>query len=738
MAEAAYTRQGTRAVHADEQVMDPEQERAAREAIAQRLAGLGSRLQMEVLARVARRQPLEDRWIEDLRQYNGLYDLDTAMRLAQNPNSSKVYVNRTRPKCGAAESRMVEMLFPADEKNWAISMTPAPILQLPAQRPAEPPAEQALSGTEPGQPSADEQQQQQELAAGRAAAEAMEREIDDQLTECDYAAACRDVIHDGVILGTGVLKGPVVVGRQRQQWQRVQDEHGNVAHVLRYVPEHRPAAFRVSPWDWYPDDTVSDQRESESDFERHMMRHRDLAAMRFDPGVLVDQLAEVLKSDPVSQRSTTPWRQQLRQIASTETATGTDSRFEVWEYNGPISKEDLIAAGVEVMDPDDPFELYEGTILFCNSRVLKATINPVDTQERPYSVWCWEKDDTRIQGFGVPFQTRHAQRVYNATWRLIMENAALSALPPWIINRQHIEPVDGSWTLYPRKGFYVKSGNVEVKNLFGIMDFPMRQQELMGILETTERFFDEETSLPLIAQGQQSPEMTKTASGMGLLMNSANVVLRRAVKNWDDDVTVPTIRRFYDFNMQYNPKEEIKGDMEVSARGSSVLLVREVQAQNLMQTLALASQNPILAQITKWAESYRKYIAAQQLDPDVIVKTDDEIREDAQRQKEEGAEQSPEAMRHKTAMASKELDLQDREADRKHKKELAMIQRETALIGLLAKEGSDIRKVQATLAQSRMQLQADIDRYVDERNTSLATGAAPGAPTQEAAPAGGA
>ena len=63
-----------------------------------------------------------------------------------------------------------------------------------------------------------------------------------------------------------------------------------------------------------------------------------------------------------------------------------------------------------------------------------------------------------------------------------------------------------------------------------------------------------------------------------MLMNSANVVNRRVIKSWDDDLTKPTIPRVLDWNMQFNPDDNIKGDMQVDARGTSVLLVREIQS----------------------------------------------------------------------------------------------------------------------------------------------------------------
>jgi thioredoxin reductase len=48
---------------------------------------------------------------------------------------------------------------------------------------------------------------------------------------------------------------------------------------------------------------------------------------------------------------------------------------------------------------------------------------------------------------------------------------------------------------------------------------------------------------------------------MSLLYNASTVVLRRSVKFFDDHMTVPLINKFYEWNMQFNPREDIKGDM---------------------------------------------------------------------------------------------------------------------------------------------------------------------------------
>ena len=127
----------------------------------------------------------------------------------------------------------------------------------------------------------------------------------------------------------------------------------------------------------------------------------------------------------------------------------------------------------------------------------------------------------------------------------------------------------------------------------------------MSIFTAARQLADEETNLPLIAQGEQSEHITQTAQGMSMLLNSANIVLRRAVKNFDDDVTRPHVQAYYNWNMQFNDKREIKGDFSVDARGSGALIARETQQQRLLQFAQVSAQNPEFSSRTNWDGLYK-------------------------------------------------------------------------------------------------------------------------------------
>ena len=69
-----------------------------------------------------------------------------------------------------------------------------------------------------------------------------------------------------------------------------------------------------------------------------------------------------------------------------------DNRYEVWRYRGPIERDVLIGAGVVKADDESVPSEVDGIIIFCGDQVLKAAINPMETEEWPYSVFCWNKE----------------------------------------------------------------------------------------------------------------------------------------------------------------------------------------------------------------------------------------------------------------------------------------------------------------------------------------------------------
>ncbi|MGZ5078618.1 MAG: hypothetical protein ACXWHZ_03620 [Usitatibacter sp.] len=553
------------------------------------LDALGSHLQRQVNERVNQRRPIEDRWLEDLRQYHAKYDPKLLADI-EAAKGSKVFVNITAPKTDGFSARMADMILPTNGKNWGMKNTPVPEVM------------NALHDTSPlmvnGQPmttASGAHVQVGDVAKGVNAVlaercKSMEQEMDDQLTECGYNAAQRRAIDQVSQLGTMVLKGPSIIGRTRRAWMKVSDATGTV-HVAQIIEDKRPAVEFVDLWDFFPDLNSPDPEGWEDAFQRHYMTKRQLRALADQPGFDKDAIREVLKEDR-RPYATALHLQMLRDITGEHQTTSLLSRYELWEYHGPVTAEQLAACGVEMSDEDyDPLAVMDAIVWFCEGKVLKAV--PNTTKGLGYHVTWVKKDETSPFGFGIPRLMRNSQKVANAAWRMVMDNAGL-ALSPQIIMAMGVIPADGNWTMYPGKIWIAKEGIVDVRYAMQTFDMPIRLKELLSIFETAVKLADEETSMPIIMQGDRGPAIPETAEGMSMLFNAASVVQRRFVRLYDDRITTPIITALYDWNMEFNEKEDIKGDYECVALGSSALLEKERHAQNVLAALNLCA-SPIIS-----------------------------------------------------------------------------------------------------------------------------------------------
>ena len=75
--------------------------------------------------------------------------------------------------------------------------------------------------------------------------------------------------------------------------------------------------------------------------------------------------------------------------------------------------------------------------------------------------------------------------------------------------------------------------------------------------------------------------------------------------------------------MQFDFDPDIKGDLEVKARGTESLMANEVRSQRLMQFLQIAS-NPALAPFAKFQYVIREIAKSMDLDPDKVTNNMDE------------------------------------------------------------------------------------------------------------------
>jgi hypothetical protein len=588
-----------------------EQEDSPEEEAKELLEALGERLQKLANEQIAIREVVQTRWLDDLDQYMGRYDSETLARLEQS-GGSKAFVNITRPKTLQAESRLADMLLPTDDKNWAIQLTPVPEFHAALNN------HRVVSNDEQGNPVTVAQIAMKEM---RKPCLAMESEIDDQLTECNYHRTAREVIHDACLFGTGIIKAPVIVEKVTKKWQKLQ----GAVHELTANSQFVPSAERVEVWNFFPDMAAHHIDDCEFVLERRYVSKSQLLKLAKNPAYDSAAIKKVISEKRNYEANNSGTHISRLRDSSDLNISLNKNRFELWEYWGAISSEDLSACGHDVDDMGE----HNAVVCFINGVVIKGDLNADETGDNPYSMFIYEKDDSSIFGLGVPFLLRNEQRIANAAWRMALDNAALTTGPQIIVNRELVIPSDGNWDLKPKKVWWLNSEVGSVRDVFATHDINGHQAELINLYELAKGMADDVTNMPLIAQGD-SNAAPDTATGTSMLMNAANATLRRVVKYFDDNITEPVITRFYNWNMQNSDKEAIKGDFNVDARGSSALLVKETQNHALLNLLSI-SESPTYSPLTKHAELYRKAVQAQHINADDVIKTDEEIAADAQK-----------------------------------------------------------------------------------------------------------
>jgi hypothetical protein len=106
-------------------------------------------------------------------------------------------------------------------------------------------------------------------------------------------------------------------------------------------------------------------------------------------------------------------------------------------------------------------------------------------------------------------------------------------------------------------------------------------------------------------------------------MGAAQGSTKTVIKNVDDYLLRPLGEGLFRFNMQFDFDPEIKGDLEVKARGTESLMATEVRSQRLMQFLQVAS-SPALAPFAKFQYIIREIANSMGLDPDKVTNNMDE------------------------------------------------------------------------------------------------------------------
>lgn len=600
------------------------------------------------------RSGIEVLWRKWEKLYDGTYEEDVELNsfvgtLKNGPSSqrqasgrSRVVINIVRPKVDSVVARQAEILLPTDDKNWGIKPTPVPEL---AEIAAD--TKSNIVDMQTGQPMTAVAAAIIEDAKKRA--ELMQDEIDDALTECNYNGECRSLLNAATMRGTGIMKGPFPVVRTSKAWKS--GPNGATMEITKAI---KPASKEVPCWNVYPDPGCgNDIHRGSGIFEKRPINRRELRALIGLDGYNEAAIRKVLGERPTRLRAA--------EDGKVSRDPCEDDMYELWEYHGEIGEDNMYSL---TEDQAQPSESAFGMLVMVNDTIIGALESWNPDQSVPFDFFVYREREGSPWGTGAPEELEHQQRVVKAAWRALMDNAAAASGYHIVMRKGAVIPQGqrpGEYVLGSRMLWEANDEIDDVSKAFQVFTIDMRAQELLTIVDAAMRFADQESNLPQLLGGEKgtAPE---TVGGMQILDRNATGPLRFRVKRFDDSITNGQIGRHYDWQMEYSPKTEIKGDFEVDARGASYLLERDIQAQAML-ALPAVTNNPRYIPHLDEREELTQILKAMKVDATSMMRP----KEVVEQQMEEAAQNpqpDPRTASAEMQLEAKKLEMQDRAEQR--------------------------------------------------------------------------
>ena len=583
------------------------------------------------------RQTHESRWLRAYKNYRGVYDSTTQFR---DSEKSKVFIKITKTKTLAAYGQIVDVLFA--NKKFPITVEPTPVPEgiadvvhqaVPGEEQLQSPFGYDGDGRElpPGAteatPSMDklgglkEQYEganliegaarlpnQPQISPAKKTALKMEKVIHDQLLDNNAVNTLRHSIFESVLLGTGIIKGPLSYNKTVHKWTQEKE----------YTPYDRliPKIEAVSCWDFFPDPAATSLSDCDYVIQRHKFTRSQMRDLKNMPFFNEDAIEECLA---MGGNYTTEYYEDIIQTYDKQSygeGTTTD-RYEVLEYWGILDRQLLEQIGADIPSSLDHLNEMQVNVWVGNAHVLRVAINPFTPQRIPYQALPYEINPYQLFGVGVPENMEDAQLLMNGHVRMAIDNLALAGNLVFDVDEASLVPGQ-NMDIFPGKIFRRQSG-VTGTAINGLK-FPNTAPENLQMYMQARQLADEETGIPSVMHGQTGVSGTgRTSSGLSMLLSGANLSIKTVMKNIDDFLLKPLGEAMFQWNMQFDDEnQDIVGDLEIKPKGVSSIMQKEVRSQRLT-TLLQTVANPMLAPFIKIPNLIRELAIAQDIDPDSLV-----------------------------------------------------------------------------------------------------------------------
>lgn len=593
-------------------------------------------------ARTAR-QGHEDDMLAALRARNGEYEPTTLSEI-KALGGSEVYARVTATKMRGAQSWLKDIYLNI-ERPWTLDPTPVPDLDTDIEPTVAAMVDQMATQyvmTTGQAPTPQELMQVRDEAMDKARAEVLQaardradratKKVDDILVEGGFYKALDEALTDLTTFKICCIKGPVVRMRKRLKWEV---NPTSMERTPRVITEPIYTFERASPLALYP--APNSARVGDGFIiQRHKLFRSDLVDLLDTPGFDTQAIRMVLEeygrgglnewlSVDVQEQTAInggSFRQQ-------QTVSPTIDALEFW---GSLQGQQLLDWGMKPESVPDALLEYPCNVWVIGPYVIKAMLNADPLGRQPFSITSLVKIPGTVWGEGLNEQLKDVQQVCNASMRSLVNNMAFASGPMVGVDVSRMPAGETITSLRPWKIFQF------IRDQFGggagkpIEFFQPNSNatELMGVFEKFAVLADEYSNIPRYMLGDNAVGGAgRTAAGLSMLMNAANKGIKNVANNIDTDLIVPTVERLYYFQMLNNPDPTIKGDLQIRAKGSSGLMLKELLNQRRIEFLR---EMPVLMQagIVKpegMAALLREIVKGLDMPDDRIVPSDEEVRQ---------------------------------------------------------------------------------------------------------------
>lgn len=553
----------------------------------EKLEALGAYLKGKFDIYDKERHQIEQQWLRNLRQYKAIYDPEIIIPAGM----SKVYPKDTHTKIVGWVAKMMEMMFPAQEKNWSLGISPFPniaeqdlqsILDILA-------AQQQQIAEQTGQPVQAPTSDQIEKAVKEFAeqrATRMEMECHDQLVDenVDYPELCKKVIRRGGIYGFGIAEGPQVKTQRERVWEP--DATGRIVAVEKKL--RRPYYTVLKPWDTYPDLSAQTWAEQEGLFTRRAVARHSLQLLAERDDFFGEVINDYLRDHAGGNYKARSFEAELNVIkkVSDNPVDTAKRQFEILRWYGFVSAQDLRDVGVTVPDSAIGKDILADVWLLDNIPIKADTAPFGEKVSDMFHVFIPEEDeDAPLTGSSKVENLRDSALKLASIDRATMDNMAAIAGPILEVNDDLLKPgeenkVVRAWTTLHRTG----EGNEANYPVIRDVQIDSHISELLELRKSVLEVFDVESNLPSWRMGNAQPlgEAFRTSNNMSMMAGGGDMVTKDDVRSFDRFIK-SLISSLVKWNMEFNEKTDIKGDFQVMPKGSISLVAKEVRGAALDQ-----------------------------------------------------------------------------------------------------------------------------------------------------------